>query len=548
MKLGLFYLLIWSQTAMALSPDQIGSDGFFTMTENTLPWSDSVRFARDPHQASNLIFSDQEMIKALADPESDYVFGMGSKEYITEAVNLSGNMTMAAAKTDPRNINYIDKSLVSSIEALSSEEQGNMAQLDKMQLGDSTRRFIEGQAIEPNIGSLQTADNEQAFQSTYDNILLGRAEQALYEGDRIDATTHFDGKASEFEESSDKQALAADYQRDGILRSKKTAETFRDFFGHKSDVTSQNLSRMPTVPSLLQNCQANTKPSEDLLGAYNVAISDDERSFYDITPPSYGNVNFCESYIQMEQSSLIQNLPVHEKLAAINEDSLQMAAGLDDVAQKLGQQGLSAAELSQVLANSSAWNQLKERQAAWSECAEKDCLSVLEAKVKKVVDYPGADADLSIERRQMRENLAQVIATKRLVSSISGSGAGRDYQSMANVRAGPNYSGNTLGLGGGIGTGSESVLEANSKRLQALKARGAIGEESAMAEGLALSNLNVNYQQGASRGGSLVFKRDENGVLLGPSGKPVMGHENPAHLDIFQIISSRYQKKFFVEK
>lgn len=547
MKLGLFYLLMWSQTTMALSPEQIGSDGFFTMTENTLPWSDSVRFARDPNQASNLIFSDQKMIEALADPESDYVFGMGSKEYITEAVNLSGNMTMAAAKTDPRNINYIDKSLVSSIEALSNEEQGNMAQLDKMQLGDSTKRFIEGQTIEPNIGSLQTVDNEQAFQSTYDNILLGRAEQALYEGDRIDATTHFVGKASDFEASSDKQALAADYQRDGILRSKQTAETFRDFFGYKSDVTSQNLSLMPTVPSLLQNCQANTKPSEDLLGAYNVAISDDERSFYDITPPSYGNVDFCESYIQMEQSSLIQNLPVHEKLAAIDEDSRQMAAGLDDVAQKLGQQGLSAAELSAVLANSSAWNQLKERQAAWSECAEKDCLAVLEAKVKKVIDYPGADADLSLERRQVRENLAQMIANKRLVSSISGSGAGRDYQTSLSTRGGSDLSQNALGSGIGAGSG-QSALEANSKRLQALKARGAIGDTTTEGQALALSNLNVNYQQGASRGGSLVFKRDENGVLLGPSGKPVMGHENPAHLDIFQIISSRYQKKFFVER
>lgn len=522
---------------MALSPEQLGSEGFVTMTENTFPWSDSVQIARDPSLNTNIFFADQAMLPALTDPDTNYIYGMADKEFIAESLNVSANMTMAAAKTDPRNVQYIDKSLVSSIEKLSSENPGDLGNLSQKQLGDSAYRFIEGQSISPNIGTLQTADNEAAFQATFDNIMLGQAEEALYEGDRLNAVSHFTSKAESFKSSSDKQAQADSYQRDGILRSKQTAETFRDFFAYKSDVTATNLSAMPTVESLLGNCKSNTPRGEDLNGVFNKVISREELSFYEVKPPSY-NIDYCESYVQTEQDSLLKNLPVHEKLGSIIDDSNRMATGLAGVAKKLGQEGLSTAELAQILANDPAWNELKARQEAFKECQEKNCLDELRAKVESVVDYPGADKEISPERLELRKNLALIIRDKRLPANIAGLGSGRDFKSngqSAFTSADFNRINSTLD--GASGRAGKNLKDAKAKLVDEV--------DGVTKKNSAFTNNSYHLKGGEGRKGRGVFYRDENGVLRGPSGKPIMFSLRPAHENIFQVISSRYQKKFF---
>ncbi len=536
-RFALIPIGLLSLKLMALSPDQLGSDGFVTMTENTFPWSDSVQIARDPSLNTNILFVDQQMFPALSDPDTNYIYGMADKEFIAESLNVSANMTMAAAKTDPRNVQYIDKSLVSSIERLSSENPGDLGNLSQKQLGDSTYRFIEGQSISPNIGTLQSTDNEAAFQATFDNIMLGQAEEALYEGDRLNAISHFNSQSDSFKDSSDKQAQADSYQRDGILRSKQTAETFRDFFAYKSDVTGANLAAMPTVESLLGNCKSNTPQGEDLNGVFNNVVSSEELSFYEIKPPSY-NVDYCESYIQTEQDALLKNLPVHEKLGSIIDDSNRMASGLDGVARKLSQDGLTTAELAQILANDPTWNELGARQKAYKECAEKSCLEELKGKVESVINYPGAEKELSPERLEMRKNLALIIRDKRLPGSIAGLGSGRDFKSSGqSTFTSADFNRN--------GPGSSSGVNGAKKTLKDTKAQ-LVDEAQAKVQGQSgLTNNSYQLQGGEGRRARGVFYRDENGVLRGPSGKPIMFSLRPAHEDIFKVISSRYQKKFF---
>ena len=520
-----------------LPDDMVGRAAIF---ERTFPFKDRKQMALDPNFNSNFYHANQEMLAALAKPDTDYVYGMGDKEYIVTSTNFVSNVAMAGAKTDPRGLEFVDKSLVSSLKNLHGESEG-MAELGKMQLGDSTERYMQGEVIEPNIGMFQTADNEQAFQSAYDNLMLGKAEQALYEGDRISATSHFEDQSQNFKTDTDKQMNASAYQRDGILRNKETAETFRDFFSYKSDVTSSNLALMPTPASLLQNCRQNTRPGEDLLGVYNMTISQSERDFYHLTPPDYSNVDFCESYIHFDESILIKNIPVQEKLADINQKSLQMASGLDDIVKTLSNQGLSNAELAAYLANNPTWNELKDRQLAFEECKKKNCLSVLEAKIKSVIDYPGADDELAPEHKAARLTLAQMIASKKLVASISGHGSSRDYSKVAAI--------NLNGLRDV--TGPSHSLSAN-------KRKGHINDQFNSVSGPGTLDGNTigaydkstdasYYKQLQQQRRNGVFFRNESGLLVGPSGKAVMGNANPAHLDIFQIISSRYQKKFFSE-
>ncbi len=532
----LIYLLLCHSNAMALSPDQIGSDGFFTITENTFPWADSVQIARDPSLNTNLFFVDQEMFAALNDPETNYINGMADKEYISESLNVSANMAWAGAKTDPRNVQYIDKSVVSSIERLASEDPGDLGNLSQKQLGDSTYRFIEGQAISPNIGTLQTADNEAAFQATFDNIMLGEAEQALYEGDRLNAVSHFTDQSANFKNSEDKQASASSYQRDGLLRNKQTAETFRDFFAYKSDVSQANLGTMPTVGSLLGNCKSNTTSGEDLSGVFKKVVSSSELEFYGLKSPSY-NIDYCESYVQTEQDSLIKNMPVHEKLAAIIDDSNRMASGLDGVAKKLGQEGLSAAELAQILSSDPAWNELIARQTAYEECKKKDCLAELKAKVESVIDYPGADKELSPERLELRKSLALIIRDKKLPSELVGAGSGRDFKSVG----GSSFSSSDLL---NLKNGASQASGAN-RKLKDEKSKLVEGGDKKGGQGNQLTNNDYLLKGGDGVKAKGIFYRDEEGVLRGPSGKPIMFSPRKAHENIFQVISSRYQKKFF---
>lgn len=522
-----------------LSDEQIGDPALF---EKTFPWKDTKQMAMDPTFNSNIYFANQEMFAALSNPETNYVYGMGDKENMVVSTNFVANTTMAAAKTDPRGLEFIDQSLIKSVSNLSQESEG-MAELEKMQLGDSTQRFMQAEVIEPNIGVFQTADNEQAFQSAYDNLMLGKAEQALYEGDRISATNQFESQAKAFQGDTDKQMNASEFQREGILRSKQTAETFRDFFSYKSDVTSNNLALMPTPESLLANCRRNTPSGEDLLGVYNVAISQSERDFYKLTPPNYSNIDFCESYIHHDEATLIKNLPVHEKLASINEHSLQMAAGLDEVSKTLSNQGLSNAELAAFLDKNAAWNELKGRQQAMEECEKKNCLSVLEAKLDSVVNYKGADQELAPEHKAARVTLSNVIANKKLTPELAGFGASKDFSNISALSSSSSFdssSGNSF-----KGTSSSTL---GKKLLSSLGAGGPKGSDSLSGPNSGVSAADgAYYKQGNSISGAGLFKRNESGVLVGPSGKPVMGHANPAHLDLFQIISSRYQKRFFKE-
>lgn len=529
-------LLTAPQLGSALDCSLLGSEGYCLYTTGTISGADAVQFARDPGIGTNLIFSNLEFVEAASSPEAVYDYGIGSKELVAGAANLSSNMTMTAAKTDPRSVGFLGNSVAKSIEALHSEDPGNLGNLDKKQLGDSTLRFIEGQSIEPNIGQYQTTDNEQAFQSTFDNIALGEAEQALYVGDRANAINFFNNKQNEFQESQDKQAQATDYQKEGILRNKQTAEDFRDFFSFKSQVSQSNLAMMPTPQSLVNNCKKNTSPNEDLMGTYNKIISPDEIEFYSLKPIEY-NFDFCESYVHNEQHSLIKNLPVHEKLQNIITDSEKMAHGLNEVAQTLGDTSLGAFELQKYLSQNESWQNLGERQKAWQECAAKNCLDELKQKVESVTTYPGFEKDLQPSQQHNRALVRSIIESKSIPDELKNSSYSARSTSLATNSANLHLKLDKL-----AGTDGSSSDTTNSSYGDHLKAHLVSGRAPANSATHQLTSAHSQYQMGSNKA---LYSRDESGVLVGPSGKPILGFEAPAHLNIFKIISIRYQKKFF---
>ena len=69
---------------------------------------------------------------------------------------------------------------------------------------------------------------------------------------------------------------AGSYQKDALMRSKQTADTFSDFFAFKGSVSQSNLAKMPTTGSLVGGCQQNTPRGEDLFAAYNYVMPRDE--------------------------------------------------------------------------------------------------------------------------------------------------------------------------------------------------------------------------------------------------------------------------------
>lgn len=537
-SLFILSLITLSFSAWSLECEKLGSPGYCNYTHGTLSGVDAVQFARDPSVNSNIAFSNLPLLEGLSNPDAVFDYGVGSKEFVAEAMNLSSNMTMTAAKTDPRSVGFLKHSVVKSIEALSSENPGQLGNLDQKQLGDSSLRFIAGQSIGPNIGQYQTTDNEQAFISTYDNIALGEAEQALYVGDRANAINFFSNKEDQYRESADKQAVASDFQKEGILRNKQTAEDFRDFFAFKTSVSQNNLSLMPTTDSLLSNCKKNTPANEDNMGVYNQIITPEEREFYYISPPTY-NFDFCESYVHNEQDSLLKNLPVHEKLGSIIADSAKMSQGLNEIAQTLSNTNLSAFELQKYLSENETWNALGERQRAWQECSEKNCLAELKEKVSLATSYADFERSLTPEQKRNSALINAIIASKSIPSELKNSG--NSFSSALNLASlqGSAHSQTDMNIN------SPSQATGESSSLKALNARLVAGRKPASQANLKLKNGLTQYQMNK---GTSAYYRNEEGTLLGPSGKPVLGFEAAAHLDLFQIISNRYQKKFFQQE
>ncbi len=499
-----------------------------------LKWDTLITISRSPKGGSNLYYSNYDYVKGAGVGLTDY--GGGDRYFQANAMNFMANYNQAGARTDPRSPGFVSSSLPGMLSKYSGESSAEaLTTLQGAQKGDPKFRYIEAGLVAPESGFYQTADNQQAFSAAYDNVKLGEAEQALFEGDRIAATGFLQDKAATFGSEGDKQSAAADYQKQGILRNKETAETFRDFFNYKGAVTGVNLNRMPTLDGLVGNCQVNATPGDDPLAVYNAIMPADEIQLYNFEPPSY-NFDFCETYVHTDQSFLLRNLPVHSQLNAIQNDSLEMAQGLNEVAQTLSRTDLSSLELANYLNSNETWKKLGDRAKEWEECKKVDCLAKIKSDLERIVNYPGSDKELDRAMREIRQTTNAIISSKTLPpelrSTTSGTGA-------ANL----SLAGNSA-LSKALAAAKPAAVDSQGKKaLKGPKAKLVDGVSSQISSAAGWNSNGAYLEQGAARSGSYV--RGADGVLRGKSGKPVLGFEAGPNSDLFKIISSRYQKVFY---
>lgn len=520
-----FFILIVSFIFESSNALEFGSERFTEFTQGAADYPVLVGMGHNPRVNSNMLFTDQGFVTAMAN--HPFPEGAGHKYFIANMMNFQGNYVMAGAKTDPRSPGFI----MNSMDELLSNPQAEIelmegvaaSKLGAAQAGENAKRYISAEIIEPNPGYYQSADNERAFNSAYDNVLLGRAEEALFEGDEVQSAEYFKQQLEEYKNQSDKQTTAKGYQKNALLRQKKTAEKFRDFFQMKAMISQQNLDMMPTKGSLVNNCQQKMSSNINNMAVYRAAMPREEISFYGFQEPSYP-FDFCEQYVHNEESFLIQNLPVHDSLNTLVADSTEMANGLDEVAQELSRRDMSLEEIAAVLSNNEAWQTLSKRALAYKECKEKKCLDPVQKALGKLVDYPGAERHRNKISNEIRLALESIIQNKAM--------PGQDSPLMA-----------TLGK-----EGSEKLKKIVKQKMdqgkvsqQEKKEEKNLTLEERLAQRNPASSTEVYTGKRFPRGGG--YFRGEDGVLRGPSGKPVQGYAGKKETSLWDIISRRYMLK-----
>lgn len=520
-KTILFLFFIESASILALEQ---GSERFVSFSQGAPDYSVMVNMGHNPSIGSNLYFTDHRFVSAI--PNTQFPNGVGQQYLASRFMNFSSNYTMAAAKTDPRSPGFItnsmDKMLTDPEFEVELIEGINESKLRSAQAGENAKRYISAEIIEPNPGYYQSADNQQAFESAYDNVLLGKAEESLFEGDEIQSSEYYKQQLEEYKSQSDKQTTAKGFQKNALLRQKKTAEKFRDFFQMKASMSQQNLNLMPTKESLVNDCHSNTPNNEDIFGSFNKAMPSQEMAFYNLERPSY-SFDFCDTYVHSEESYLIQNLPVHDQLNTLIEDSTEMAQGLDEISQELSRRDMSLEEIAAVLSGNQAWQKLSKRALAYKECKKVKCLDPAEKALGKLVNFPGAEKHRSLVGNEIRAMLQSVIengalpgSNQNLLSKLGKEGSKKLKKIVSQKHA------------------HKKAQEAD--RIDELIRKKAAGREPA-------SGTQKVYYKGKRfpRGGG--YFRGEDGVLRGPSGRPVQGYANKPGTSLWDIISRRYMLK-----
>lgn len=526
LKFFLFsYGVLFSVNAFAL---QFGSERFVDFTQGAADYPVLVGMGHNPRINSNMFFTDRGFVADMR----NYPFpnGSGEKYFVANMMNFQGNYVMAGAKTDPRSpafiMNSMDELLANPQAEIELIEGVQASKLGAAQAGENAKRYIAAEIIEPNPGYYQSADNQQAFESAYDNVLLGRAEESLFKGDEIQSSDYFKQQLEEYKNQSNKQETAHGYQKNALLRQKKTAEKFRDFFQMKAMISQQNLDSMPTKGSLVSGCQSNTPQGEDLMAVYNASMPPEEISFYEFQPPSYP-FDFCEQYVHNEESYLIQNLPVHDQLNTLVEDSTQMAQGLDEISQELSQRDLSLEEIANLLSSNEAWQTLSARAQAYKECEKVKCLDPAEKALGKMVNFPGAERHRSSLANEMRSLIQSVVKSGSMPES------NQNFLSKLKEKGSVKLKKLVRHQGGEKkdGTPKENRLDELLEREQNKRNPASVYSE------------NKQHYTGKRypRGGG--YFRGEDGVLRGPSGLPVQGYANKPETSLWEIISRRYHIK-----
>jgi hypothetical protein len=527
-------LLFFSSHPQAsnLSGDLVGSAEFVRATEGTLPWSDSLKYART--KKSNIYFSNRRDVYISRTMPT--IQGPHERQQWATADNYDANYTMTAASSDSRSPAYIDHALLTALESHGSGVKKNPfgytdAQTKVSQAGDKAQKYLIPEILDPKVGYFQSVDNQQAFRSTWDNIVLGEAEQSLFKGDQASAIKYFKEKLGRYKEGTGKQMDASKFQKGALLRSKNTADMFANFFTLKRDVTAFNLSRMPTAESMEKQCNF-LMDQKDKNHVYRFVMKG-ERNLspaYNFTLGDIGDL--CGAYINNEKNYLLVNEHLHAKLEKIIQDSDKMAKGLKAISQQLSQRGLSIEQVAKILQTSEAWKELGERDAAWQECQKSNCFSEQKNAIGSMVKFKGHQQETHPNNLKFENIIGDIISSGKIGEQRSIDLAGFNYKEIKPGKSSSQKMKKARFWG-------KTKLKENKTHLKEKKG----GNQIAGVDG----NKDINYEMSKANfnlnSGS--YFRDKDGVLRAPSGKPVKGYHSPSYLPLFEIITNRYHKKYF---
>lgn len=511
-------------TCFGIDQAQLGSQSFGEFTTGTLPWSELVSFGRDPKFGSNIYYSDYKYTKGLAG--AYLVGGPGEKNYQANALNFQANLVRSAARVEPRTPKFIRNSLAGSITKFDGQSE-ELSKLTGQQAGDPDLKYLESEMITPEIGTYQTTDNQFSFQAANDNVALNEAEMALFQGDRAAAIDYFDKEKEKYKNSTSKQKSSSNFQKKGVLRTKETAETFRDFFRYKQNVSQMNLNRMPTSEGLVANCQMQSSPSDDDTAVYRLAMNKSEAKLYDMKPPVY-NFGFCDTYVERENSYLLRNLHVHKTLASISKSSGEMADSLDEVAKFLSNKNNSLADIYAYLNKNEAMKVLVGRLKGHQKCKKTNCQKLRKQLIKDVVEYKGFQTEIDPLRRQSVSLTQRIIATKTLPEELKTS---------TGLASSSNQKSEFYKKLGKFLKKSAKIKVGKSRQPKEIKPLAAGSSQ--------ISPAYIKYDDSKDSASNYTEYRDHLGVLRRVrTGNPVQLLARPKHSNLFDIISSRYKKKF----
>jgi hypothetical protein len=164
-------------------------------------------------------------------------------------------------------------------------------------------------------------------------------------------------------------------------------------------------------------------------------------------------------------------------------------------------------------------------------------LARYEKAVSDMAAYPGHENFLDGDTKNLRLNLKSIRESGKLSGNLGA--AADQFKNLA--------ASSSAGLKG-------AELKEKIKNLKALKAKtygtnklnklaGFKDEKGKKSLKSFLAGAGSESRSPASVRGNGSYHRGEDGVLRGPSGKPIHGYESPAKKNLFEIISRRYMIK-----
>lgn len=371
-----------------------------------------------------------------------------------------------------------------------------------------------------------------------------RLEYEYGQEEKKQTTIDLTNQAQTYTESTDKQAEALNYQDYGRGRMTETLDGYQDIYSQRAALLQRDLAQVPTQSSLLSNCIQNTaKSGYDKTPIYDYLIAP-ARPYIEDATLEFNNQADCQNYISRNEPYLLTNKQIYGQAENAIQDTVNVVVGIQDIKDTLASQKLKGAELAAYLKNHPVLLELGERQIELEACAEIGCWNHPKTNTKVLSDAYGPSLDPGVNI--LYQNLQQARMNRRAPSGhdIFSDPAFSKYVS----RAGFSHLGQSNSL-----AATKQKMDFKSEQLSKSrlehKDAGLVGAKDGLnSRTNSLNSEQTNYLGGAYQASAGGYLRGEDGVLRSNSGKEVMGHEAPAHANLFQVISHRYRQKFFSDR